>query len=770
MNIKAIVFLAALFFTCTYPQTADYKNPTLPIEQRVENLMKRMTLQEKLNQTFCFHLYDDMINDRGDLIFDKKINEALPFGVGQLGKPNWAFDKGPQESAEITNRIQKKVIESNRFGIPAIFHEEALHGLWARGSTVFPQAIGMSCSWDPKLVNQVFGVIAKEIRTRGSHQANTPMIDVCRDPRWGRIEESYGEDPYLTSQFAVAIVKGLQGAGGIIDKNHIVATVKHFAAYGMTEGGLNQTPAFLGERALREVVLPPFKAAVIKAGALSLMPSYNEIEGIPSHANKWLLTDILRDEWGFQGYVVSDYGGVIQLSDGFHNIAASAAEGGKTAMLAGVDMELENPYSFSKMLDLVKGSLELQAALDRAVRGILGVKFKLGLFDEPYVNPQAAGRFNRCKENLDLSLKAAEESIVLLKNRNHILPLDKSKYKRIAVIGPHANRVHYGGYSHKDTRNGITFYEGIRDYPGNDSEILYAEGCRIHEGSGHWLDGVDEFAMSDSSENIKRIEEAVKIARKSDLVILAVGGTAVTCGEFIGYRQSLDLFGQQNALVEAIIETGVPTVVCLVNGRPLTVNYIDRHADVVLETWYPGERAGIALARTLFGDVNPSGKLTLTFPKNVGQIPLYYGKKHSGIHDYLALKNTPLYPFGFGLSYTDFEYSALSINKKEMRAGDSVEVRFNLKNTGQYEGEEIVQLYIRDLISSVTRPVKELKGFKKVNLLPGESKTVALNLSTDDLRFHNRQMKYVVEPGEFEIMIGASSDDIRLKESITVTN
>jgi beta-glucosidase len=763
-----ILILMLLIMTSAYPQVADYKNSNLPIDQRVEDLMKRMSLQEKLNQTFCFHLYDDMIINKGDLIFDEEINKALSFGVGQLGKPNWAFNKGPKESTEITNSIQKKVIESNRFGIPAIFHEEALHGLWAKGSTIFPQVIGMSCSWDLSLVNEVFKVIAKEVRSRGSHQVNTPMIDVCRDPRWGRIEESYGEDPYLTSRFAVAIVRGLQGSGNNIDKDHVVATIKHFVGYGNTEGGLNKTPLFLGERTLREIVLPPFKAAVTEAGALSLMPSYNEIEGIPSHANKWLLTDLLRNEWGFKGYVVSDYGGVIQLSNRFHNIAKSPAEGGKIAMLAGVDMELENPYSFSHMLNLIKNNPELQVALNRAVHGILSVKFKLGLFDDPYVSPEKAEKINRSEENINLALRAAEEAIVLLKNRNNILPLDKSKYKKIAVIGPQANHVVYGGYSPKDTENGITFYEGLKNYLGDKLELLYAEGCRIHEGSGYWLDGADEFAISDSGENIKRINEAVRIAKQSDLVILAVGGTAVTCGEFIGYRNSLDLFGQQNDLVKAIVETGAPIVVCLVNGRPLTINYIDQHADAILETWYLGEQAGNALAKILFGEVNPSGKLTLSFPKSIGDLPVYYSKKPSGIEKYLADDTKPFYPFGYGLSYTSFEYSNLSFDKNIMSKEDSLEISFDLKNSGQYEGTEIVQLYIQDLISSVTRPIKELKGFQRVKLKAGEIKRVKMSLRADDLKFYNVQMEFVVEPGEFEIMIGSSSEDIKLEGIITL--
>jgi beta-glucosidase len=556
----------------------------------------------------------------------------------------------------------------------------------------------------------------------------------------------------------------------MIAKDHIVATVKHFAGYGLTEGGLNKTPAPLSERTMREVVLPPFKAAITEAGALSVMPSYNEIDGIPAHANKWLLMDVLRTEWDFKGYVVSDYGGVVQLGD-FHHLALNDTDAGKIAMLAGVDMELDNPYCFSTLLESMKGSQELRRALDRAVRGILTVKFKLGLFDDPYVDPEVAAQVNHMDENLGLSLKAAEESIVLLKNSHRILPLDKSKYKRIAVIGPHANTMHYGGYAHHDTRSGITFYDGIKQMVGDKIDVRHAEGCRIHEGDGYWLTSdYDEFEFSDPEENRRRIKEAVKLAKKSDLIILAVGGTAVTCGEFIGYRRSLDLFGDQNELVDAIIKTKVPIVACLVNGRPLTINAIDQHADAVLETWYLGEQAGVALAKTLFGEANPSGKLTLSFPRSVGHLPVYYSKKSTAIHDYFAEKTTPLYPFGYGLSYTQFEYSQLLMSADELMIGESVTISFDLTNAGKYEGEEIVQLYIRDPVCSVTRPVKELRGFQKVHLNPGEIQAVIFQLSTDELRFYNQNMEYVVEPGEFEIMIGSSSEDIELRGAIHVSN
>ena len=781
MNVSlkpALIATAILLAITGYSQDKPYLNPGLDTEQRVNDLMQRMTWQEKLAQTYCIHLYRDMLDTNNRLKPDGTLQEAIPLGMGQLGKPNWALDKGPEESARIINKIQKQVVESNRLGIPAIFHEEGLHGLWARGSTVFPQAIGMSCSWEPELSKQIFRAIAREVRSRGSHQVNTPMLDVCRDPRWGRIEESYGEDPFLISQFAEAIVRGLQGPDTHIDESHVVATIKHFAGYGLTQGGLNKTPVFLGRRRLREVVLPPFKAAV-EAGALSVMPAYNEIDGIPCHANEWLLKDLLRDEWGFEGYVVSDYGAVQQLN-AFHRVTLGDQEAGKLAMKSGVDLEMDNPYCFSQLKEAVKEDTALQNALNRAVRSILRVKFKLGLFEDPYVDPARAKTVNRSDEHIDLSLKAAEESIVMLKNRGDILPLDQTELDQIAVIGPHADNVHYGGYSTKHTRRGVTFYQGIKNYVGSSVDVQHAEGCKIHKGSGHWLDGVDHFAPADSAKNRERIRKAVQIAENSDVVILAVGGTAVTCGEFIGHRSSLDLFGMQNELVNAITNTDVPVVACLVNGRPLAVDDLDRHAEAILETWYLGEQAGNALARTVFGEVNPSGKLTLSFPKSAGHVPVYYSKKPSGRHTYLAEDSSVLYPFGYGLSYTHFDYSPLTLDRDTgdcshlALAGDSVQpgeafrVSFSLTNTGQYKGEEIIQLYISDKTSSVTRPVKELKGFKKVSLQPGESRNVEFTLSAGDLKFLNRQLQQVVEPGQFHIMIGSSSQDIRLRDVVTV--
>jgi beta-glucosidase len=739
-----------------------YKNPSSPAHERVKDLLKRMTVREKVNQISADVLKKKHIDSTFQFIPDSQMAGLLKNGLGQLGKPCVAFDLGPKETAIVTNRIQKSIIEGNRLGIPVIFHEEALHGLWARDATVYPQAIGMSCTWEPKLIQKIFSEIALETRTRGSHQVNTPMLDVCRDPRWGRIEESYGEDPYLTSRFAEAIVTGLQGdkehvAENKIDKHHVIATVKHFAGYGVSERGLNKGPVVYGERLFREAILPPFKAAVENAGALSVMPGYHAVDGVPCHGNKWLLTSVLRNEWNFQGYVVSDYGGIDDLRN-LHRVAGSLLEAAQLALLSGVDLELASPHCNVLLEEVCKNDPILASALDTAVSRVLRMKFLLGLFDDPYTDPDEAVRMSHTKKQKHLALEAAEKSIVLLKNENGFLPLDKSNIKRIAVIGPNANECRYGGYSHRDEERGISILEGIQNKVGKDIEIKYAEGCKIHENRGYWLDFKVE--PVDEKQDRQRIKKAVQIAKKADVVILVLGGTAMTCGEFLGYRHSLDLFGRQNDLFDTIVRTGVPVVVCLINGRPLTINTIDKNANSILECWYAGETTGTAVANILFGDVNPSGKLTLTFPRTTGHLPHYYNLYPGGRHQYLATDNTPLYPFGYGLSYTTYTYSHLIVTPSKIKFGENVTIKIDVKNTGQYAGEEIVQLYIRDEYCSVARPVKELKGFKKVKLNPGESKTVTFVIRPDDLKFYNPEYKFVLEPGEFKGMAGPNSVDL----------
>ena len=734
-----------------------YKDPECAVEARVDDLLQRMTLEEKVAQTLCVHVNPDMVDDEG-YVRKRKLNTRLRHGIGQLGKPNQVLERTAEESAHIVNRLQAYVIEKSRLDIPAIIHEECLHGLWARGATIFPQSAGMASTWDPELVGSVFNAIALETRTRGGTQANTPMIDVCREPRFGRIEESYGEDPYLVSRFAVAAVRGLQGHGQSIDDEHIVATVKHFAAYGEPLGGLNKAPPPGGERQLREVYLPPFRAAITQAGALSVMPSYNEIDGVPSHANAWLLTDVLRGEWGFKGYVASDYGGIEQLHAN-HRTAAKPSDAGRQAMLAGVDMELPEPHCFSALEELVQSGRIPLRLLDQAVRRILRVKFLLGLFENPFADPPKAKRVNRCAEHHALALDVAHKSIVLLKNEGDLLPLDRRKIKRLAVIGPNAGVLQVGGYS-VERPHGISILEGIKDKVKDRIEVYHAEGCKIHLGSGYWLPEPmvgKRIRLNDPKRDAAMIQEAVKVAKQCDVAIVVVGETPVTCGEFIGHRCSLELLGRQNELVEAVGATGTPMVVCLVNGRPLALSTVAETAAALLECWYLGEQTGAAVADVLFGDVNPSGKLPFSFPNSVGHLPAYYNAKMPPDARYLMSDRAPLFPFGYGLSYTRFTYSNLRVTPRKIEPGGHAVVRVDVANTGKRAGYEVVQLYIRDLVCSVTRPPKALAGFTRVHLDPGEQCTVELPIGYDQLSCYDRAMKETVEPGVFELMVGPDS-------------
>ncbi|MBR8538011.1 glycoside hydrolase family 3 C-terminal domain-containing protein [Carboxylicivirga sediminis] len=762
--MKEILLYALLLIACNFRLKAEdkplYKDATRPVEERIADLINRMTLEEKLLQISASVLRKNDMDSLGHFHPHASHQSLIQKGLGQLGKPCVAFDLDASQTARISNEIQRYVMENGRLGIPTIFHEEALHGLWARNSTVYPQALGLSCSWEPELVKDIFEQVALETRSRGSHQVNTPMLDVCRDPRWGRIEESYGEDPYLIACFAKAIVEGLQGTKKIVERNgidsaHVIATIKHFAGYGVSERATNKGTVNYGERAMREVILPPFKVAVEEAGALSVMPGYHAVDGVPSHANHWLLNEILREEWHFKGYVVSDYGGIDGIKND-HRLAASTEEAAAKALLAGVDLELASPNCFRNLTNLCESNREMAVALDTAVARVLRMKFKLGLFEHPYANEDRASQVCHTKEQQALALKAAEKSIVLLKNEHETLPLDKAKIKTLAVIGPNAKVCRYGGYSHRDEARGISIYDGLKNKLGKELEILYAEGCKIHQNHGYWLDfKVDSV---DQTEDIERIKEAVKVTQEADMVILALGGTAMTCGEFLGYRSSLDLYGNQNQLFEAVKATGKPVVVCLINGRPLTINAIDESADALLECWYLGEKTGEAVANVLAGDVVPSGKLTVTFPRSVGHLPQYYNALFKPKNGYLAVNNSPLYPFGYGLSYTSFAYSNLTLSKRVISADERLEVRVQVKNTGKYAADEIVQLYIQDEVSSVVRPLKELKKFKKISLQPGESKSVTFHLCVDDLMFYNVSNQYVWEPGTFKIMVGPHSE------------
>jgi beta-glucosidase len=763
-----------------------YKKPAAAAASRVKDLLSRMTLEEKAAQMMCLWQEKNtkLLDAAGNFDF-KKAKAAFKkgHGLGQVGRPSDAgsvpsdagVGKNARETAELANAIQKFFIEHSRLGIPVMFHEECLHGHAAIGATSFPQPIGLGATFNPDLVEKLFTMTAEEARVRGAHQALTPVVDIARDPRWGRVEETYGEDPFLNSQLGCAAVRGFQGDATFKDKKRVIATLKHFAAHGQPESGMNCAPVNVSERVLRETFLFTFKEAIQKAGAISVMASYNEIDGVPSHANEWLLRDVLRKEWGFKGFIVSDYYAIWELHNRpdthGHFVAKDKKEACELAVKAGVNIEFPEPDCYLHLVELVRKGVLKEKQLDDLVEPMLYWKFKMGLFDDPYVDPDEAERIVGCDANRKLALQAARETITLLKNEKNLAPLDLPKLKTIAVIGPNAHRSLLGGYSGVPKHN-VTVLDGIKAKVGNRVKVLHSEGCKITVG-GSW--NQDDVTPSNPVEDRKQIAEAVKVAQQADVIVLAIGGNEQTSREawnlkHMGDRTSLDLIGRQEELVQAMLATGRPVIVFLFNGRPLSINYVAENVPVIFECWYLGQETGHAVADVLFGDFNPGGKLPISFPRSVGHLPVFYNYKPSARRGYLFDDVSPLFAFGFGLSYTNFEIKNVRLKKKKIGLKDSTQVLVDVTNTGKRAGTETVQLYIRDCVSSVTRPVKELKGFQKISLQPGETKTVSLVITPDSLAFYDVKMKCVVEPGEFEIMVGNSSRDGDLQKVIlTVT-
>jgi beta-glucosidase len=758
-----MVFVASCVATA---QDLPYRNPALPVEQRVADLISRMTLEEKVaqlegaweNRQFHPDPQTMFIDEKGNFI-PERAAVLMKYGLGEISRPSEG--RGPHEMAEFTNTIQKWIKENTRLGIPVLFHDECLHGHVAIKGTSYPQAIALASTWDPTLVQGVFSATAAEVRARGAQHCLAPVLDLAREPRWGRTEETYGEDPYLTSRIGVAAIQGFQGTGPFIDGSHVIATAKHFAVHGQPEAGTNVAPGNYSERVIREYFLKPFEAAVKEGHVQTVMASYNEIDGIPSHSNKHLLDDILRQEWGFNGVLVSDYFGIAELIR-IHHVVASNEAAAKLALESGVDVELPFIEAYGTLIDQIKEGKVSERFVDRALARLLRVKFLTGLFDNPYVDPARAETTANSTEHQRLALKAAHEAIILIKNENNLLPLDKSKYKRIAVIGPNAADVHLGGYSGKPGR-GVSLLQGIKDKVGSSAEVLYAEGCKITETLPDW--DADKVVLGDPAQNAKRIQQAVAVAKRADVVILALGGNEQTSREawaptHQGDRDSLDLPGNQDDLVKAIVATGKPMVVFLQHGRPNSINYIAEHVPAILEGWYLGQEGGTAMADAIFGDYNPGGKLPITVPRSAGQLPDYYYQKPSAKREYLGSTTQPLYPFGWGLSYTTFKYSDVKVSPASMGPEGQAKVSVNITNTGRLPGDEVAQLYIRDEVSSVTRPIKELRGFRRVTLNPGEMKTIEFTLGPEELSFFNREMQRVVEPGSFKVMVGGNSVDL----------
>jgi len=762
------------------PGPPAWKDPVQPSARRVKDLLQQMMLEEKAAQMLCIWQKkpQTLVDAQGNFDLAKaKKSFRDRRGLGQVGRPSDAGGgRSARQMAELTNAIQKFFLENSRLGIPVIFHEECLHGHAAPEGTSFPQPIALGATFNPDLVEKLFAMTALEARSRGAHHALTPVVDVAREPRWGRVEETYGEDPFLVSRLGIAAVKGFQGDRRFRDKRHLLATLKHFVGHGQPESGMNCAPANVSLRVLRETFLYTFQEALREAGAVTLMASYNEIDGIPSHANKWLLRDLLRKEWGFQGFVVSDYYAIWEL--GYrpdthgHFVAKDSRESCRLAVEAGVNIELPDPDCYLHLVDLVKKGVLRERQLDELVAPMLFWKFEMGLFDDPYVDPDQAERVVGCEEHRALALTAAHEAITLLKNENGLAPLDLNAIKTIAVIGPNAHRGLLGGYSGVPKHN-VTVLDGIKAKVGKKAKVLYAEGCKITIG-GNW--NQDEVVPADPEEDRGLIAEAVRTARRADVIVMAIGGNEQTSREawglnHMGDRTSLDLIGRQEELVRAMLALGKPVIVFLFNGRPLSINYLAQHVPVIYECWYLGQETGHAVADVLFGDVNPGGKLPITIPRSVGHLPAFYNYKPSARRGYLFDDVSPLYAFGYGLSYTSFALGELRLNKKKIRRDGSATVTVDVTNTGGRAGTETVQLYIRDVVSSVTRPVKELKGFRKVHLQPGETTTVAFDIPPDLLRFWDVNMKYVVEPGDFSLMVGTSSRDADLQRlTLTVTD
>ncbi len=744
-----------LLVACGVAQDAQpaYRNPSLAAEMRAADLVKRMTLEEKVDQ-----LAGGRRKARGEESPEaKQIFEAL----GKMYAEN--AQVSPHDAAAARNAAQHYLLEKTRLGIPMIFMGEALHGFMSYGSTSFPQVLGLASTWDPELVQQAFTAAADEMASAGVNQAFTPVLDLARDPRWGRTEETYGEDPYLVSRMAVAAVNGLQGTTWAIDRHHVMATMKHFAAHGQPESGTNTAPANFSERDLRETFLVPFRAAVQEAHVGSAMASYNEIDGIPSHVNPWLLDRVLRQEWGFRGYVTSDGGG-LQMLVQTHHVAADFAEAARKALAAGVDFDLSDGAVYQTLVDQVRAGKVSEAELDRAVQRVLEAKFRLGLFDNPFVDPDYAQKTTNSPEHQQLALKIAQKSIVLLKNDKNLLPLDLTKIKTVAVIGPNAADVHLGGYSRDPgPGNQISILDGIRKRAGTSVKVLYAEGCKITTGKQGWSAWYEnKVSQPDPKSEVETIRAAAVVARQADVAIVVVGENESTNREawseqHLGDRDSLDLLGSQEALIRAVVETGKPVVVFLINGRPLSINYVKENVPAILEGWYLGEQGGTAAASVLFGDVNPGGKLPITFPRSVGQLPDFYDHKPSRNRSYLFNSREPLFPFGYGLSYTQFKFENVRVESKSILPAGSTKVSVDITNTGSRAGDEVAQLYIHQRVASITRPVMALRGFKRVRLDPGQKTTVEFTLTPEDLSLIDFNMNRVVEPGTFDVMVGPSS-------------
>ena len=771
-----VQMVCTLGFTQSSPSLPAYKDRCLSIDIRLSDLLSRMTLEEKVGQLLCplgwemYEIHGNEVCPSGkfkQLIKERNVGMLwATYRADPWTKKTLANGLNPEMAAKAGNALQKYVMENTRLGIPMFLAEEAPHGHMAIGATVFPTGIGMAATWSPELVKEVGQVIAKEIRSQGGHISYGPVLDLTRDPRWSRVEETFGEDPVLSGTLGASMVDGL-GGGNLSQKYATIATLKHFLAYAVPEGGQNGNYASVGIRDLHQNFLPPFRKA-IDAGALSVMTSYNSIDGIPCTSNHYLLTQLLRNEWKFRGFVVSDLYSIEGIHES-HFVAPTKENAAIQSVMAGVDVDLGGD-AYTNLCHAVQSGQMDKAVIDTAVCRVLRMKFEMGLFEHPYVDPKIAAKTVRRKEHIELARKIAQSSITLLKNENSILPLSKM-INKVAVIGPNAdNRYNMlGDYTApQEDSNVKTVLDGIITKL-SPSRVEYVRGCAIRDTT------------------VNEIEQAIEAARRSEVVIVVVGGSSardfktsyketgaavaeegsvsdMECGEGFD-RASLSLLGRQQELLESLQKTGKPLIVVYIEGRPLEKNWASEYADALLTAYYPGQEGGNAIADVLFGDYNPSGRLPISVPRSVGQIPVYYNQKAPRNHDYVEVSSSPLYSFGCGMSYTTFEYSDLQVVQKSARC---FEVSFKVKNTGKYDGEEVSQLYMRDEYASVVQPMKQLKHFERFHLKKGEEKKVTFVLTEEDFFLVNYTLKKVVESGNFHLMIGAASNDIRLQNVILV--
>jgi len=764
---------------------ALYRDAAQPVAARVEDLLRRMTLEEKVAQMVgIWEKKGDIQAANGDFAPDKA-SRAFPHGLGQISRPSdfrgvdpsqngaagasgEAVNRDARQTADYINAAQRWAVEQTRLGIPILMHEEALHGYVARGATSFPQSIALASTWDPELVTRVFSVAAREMRARGAQLALAPVVDVARDPRWGRIEETYGEDPHLVSEMGLAAIRGFQGETLPLAPDKVLVTLKHMTGHGQPENGTNVGPADISERTLRENFFPPFERAVTELPVQAVMASYNEIDGLPSHANRWLLHDVLRGEWKYKGSVVSDYFAIRELNTR-HRMFGSIQEAAARALDAGVDIELPDGEGYNHLPELVRSGKVSEAQIDEAVRRLLTMKFLSGVFESPYVDAAAAESKEATPDAIALARETAQRAMVLLKNDQGVLPLRADRIRKLAVLGTHARDTPIGGYS-EVPRHVVSVLEGLQAEGRGKFEVVYSEAVRITE-SRVWA--ADEVKLVDPAVNARLIEQAVADARDADVIVMVLGDNEQTSREawadnHLGDRDSLDLLGQQNDLARAIFALNKPTVVLLLNGRPLSVNYLAENAPALIEGWYLGQETGHAVADVLFGRVSPGGKLPVSIARSVGQLPIFYNYKPSARRGYLFDTTAPLYPFGYGLSYTTFEMSEPRLARASIGMGQSVQVSVDVRNTGRVKGDEVVQLYIRDDQASVTRPVKELKHFRRVTLEPGARTTVTFEIRPSDLWFWNIDMERVVEPGTFTVSAGPNSAELK-SATLTVT-